>query len=60
MGIVNPTLNFPPNYIESAPVPLGIGKGDLIDPLVRDCVEISRNDWDLFETSWNFKRHPLV
>lgn len=27
---------------------------------VKRCIEISKNDWDTFETSWNFKKHPLV
>lgn len=27
---------------------------------VDDCVEISRIDWDSFETSWDFVRHPLL
>lgn len=27
---------------------------------VESCIDISRADWDSFETSWNFQRHPLV
>ena len=31
---------------------------------VKDIVDIniivSKNDWDSFETSWDFKKHPLV
>lgn len=34
--------------------------GQKINGLVSDSVFISRNDWDSFETSWDFKRHPLV
>ena len=26
----------------------------------KDCIEISKKDWDSFETSWGFKRHPLI
>ena len=25
-----------------------------------ECVEISRNDWNTYETSWDFKKHPLI
>ena len=32
----------------------------LISNLARECVEISKKDWDSFETSWDFKTHPLV
>ena len=28
--------------------------------LVKDNISLSRADWDSFETSWDFKRHPLV
>lgn len=26
----------------------------------KDCIDLSKADWDSFETSWDFKRHPLV
>ncbi len=28
--------------------------------LAKECVQISKADWDSFETSWDFKKHPLV
>ena len=31
-----------------------------IDIITRNTIEISRNDWDSFETSWDFKQHPLI
>ena len=31
-----------------------------IDTLVADNVALSRTDWDSFETSWDFKCHPLL
>ncbi len=31
-----------------------------INLLVKKCIEISKNDWDSFETSWDFKIHPLL
>ncbi len=40
---------------------LPIKKQDFeIDFLVQDTIAISKHDWDSFETSWDFKRHPLV
>ena len=32
----------------------------LIDSVSKSQVEKSKLDWDSFETSWDFKRHPLV
>ena len=31
-----------------------------IQGLVQQAISTSKADWDSFETSWNFKRHPLV
>ena len=31
-----------------------------ISVTARDCVRLSSFDWDSFETSWDFRRHPLV
>jgi hypothetical protein len=28
--------------------------------LAESCISLSKQDWDLFETSWDFKRHPLI
>lgn len=28
--------------------------------LVNENISITKNDWDSFETSWDFKRHPLI
>ncbi|WP_035294148.1 BREX-1 system adenine-specific DNA-methyltransferase PglX [Clostridium sp. KNHs214] len=33
---------------------------DRINGLVNNNIIISRNDWDSFETSWDFKIHPLL
>ena len=33
---------------------------DEIENLANECVRISRADWDSFETSWDFKKHPFV
>lgn len=60
MNIVNPTLNFPPNYIESAPTVAEDIQDYPIDSLVENSIDLSKTDWDSFETSWDFKRNPLV
>ena len=31
-----------------------------IEAIVRENVEISASDWDCFETSYDFRRHPLL
>ena len=31
-----------------------------VDNLAQESITLSKTDWDSFETSWDFKRHPLV
>ena len=56
--ILNPTLNFQVKDVCSMPI-LSNHK-DKIDNLVKENIELSKKDWDSFETSWDFERHPLV
>ena len=58
MSIQNPTLNFQVGNLKN--VPVVIDKEDVTNGLVQDCIDFSRNDWDLFKTSWDFKKHPLI
>ena len=51
---------------------LATNVGDILGiPFLQECVnnveriaekniELSRSDWDSYETSWDFKRNPLV
>ena len=58
LSILNPTLNYQAGNIKS--LPLLTGRESEVDDLVEKNVTTSRTDWDAFETSWDFKRHPLV
>ena len=33
---------------------------DKISALVKQNIQLSKTDWDSFETSWDFKKHPLI
>lgn len=38
-----------------------LGKSTLeIECLADECISLTKDDWDVFETSWDFKRHPLL
>ena len=58
LNILNPTINYQPGDI--AGVPLCVEEENTIEALVKKCVDISNCDWDSFETSWDFARHPLL
>lgn len=57
---ISPTLNFQPGDIGRVPVLIDEVRYQDILELVQRNVEISRNDWDSFETSWDFRKHPLI
>lgn len=58
--VTNPTLNVPPGCVSSIPKAEEIGDKVGIITRARQCVVFSKTDWDSFETSWDFKRHPLL
>ena len=62
LNLINPTLNFPPGAIASLPIIFTTSHQikQKIDAIVENNIFISKNDWDCFETSWNFKIHPLL
>ena len=58
--LINPTLNFVPGAVASVPVKRDSEYEESIVELAEDNVQYSKEDWDSFETSWDFKVHPLV
>ena len=58
--IINPTINYAQNTIAVLPYIIDSNKKPLIVKLVQENVELCKNDWDAFETSWDFARHPLI
>lgn len=58
LSLLNPTLNTTVGDVFK--VPLIIDKQESIESLVVDCINLSQLDWDSFETSWDFKKHPLL
>jgi len=60
LAATNPTLNCQVGNIKSLPLLICESKKRLINELVEKCISISKTDWDYFETSWDFERHPLI
>lgn len=57
---INPTLNWSAGVVGSFPVVSSRESSDGVKSLVVKQVVESEADWDSFETSWDFKRHPLL
>lgn len=61
MAFLNPTLNFGSGTINNVPVPECDSKTiDCVSKIADSLVSLSKLDWDSQETSWDFKRNPLV
>ena len=58
MSYLAPTINYGPEQIDKIPVVMEMQKD--IERQVEENISISKNDWDSFETSWDFQQHPLV
>ena len=57
--ITCPTIHFEVGRIAEIPVIKSDAYSDAIIELAKNCVGVSKSDWDSFETSWDFQRHPL-
>ena len=60
LQIQNPTIVVQAGDVARIPVPEKKNNKQDIENLVEDNISISKEDWDSFETSWDFKVHPLV
>lgn len=56
---LNPTMNYQVNDIENIPVVYNYNLKERILNIVNYNINISIKDWNSFETSWDFKVHPL-
>lgn len=57
---LSPTINYEAGTVEKFPVILRAEKKKNVDDLVLRNISLSKCDNDSFETSWDFKTHPLV
>ena len=53
-------LHFNVEHIENFPITFDAEEKEQISSVVENNVQVSKTDWDSFETSWDFKRHPLI
>lgn len=61
LSLTAATMDF--NLVNVANIPTLIGTAEQkqqIDTLVEQNIAISKDDWDSFETSWDFEMHPLL
>lgn len=57
---VSPTLNYNTGQVATYPIIESVEYRDEVIEIVEECREICKEEWDSFETSWDFERHPLL
>lgn len=57
---LSPTLNYEVGQVASIPVIESKDHTQDVIVKVKDNIKNSKEEWDEFETSWNFKKHPLI
>ena len=60
LSLISPTLNYELNHIINLLLIIDNSKMVYINEKVQENISISKSDWDLYETSWDFKRNPLA
>lgn len=58
LKVLNPTINFQKGNI--ANLPFEFKNKKIITKLGRENTVLSKQDWDAFETSWDFQKSPLL
>lgn len=60
LNIMNPTINLSSGVTAQIPAEVEKDSFNTVSCLSKENVDLSRRDWDSFETSWDFKTHPLI
>ena len=59
-NILSPTINYEVGHIASFPIIEDEQYRNVVNDLVENSISLSKEDWDSFEFSWDFKKHPLI
>ena len=60
LSFINPTINCQVVDMQRLPIIIDKERLDEVSTIVESCIELSNEDWDSFETSWDFVKHPLI
>lgn len=59
LQVLSPTLDFHEGPMSKVPVLVSDNKEEIIETAMQ-CINLAKADWDSYETSWDFIRHPLI
>lgn len=58
--VLSPTINYEAGTVSKFPIVFNTTKYDIVCDLVKNCIDASKEDYNSFETSWDFQTHPLL
>lgn len=60
LPLFNPTMNNTNSDIKRIPYIISSNVQNLTAQIAEKNIELSKREWDSFETSWDFRKHPLI
>ena len=60
LKVLSPTIGCESGYVAKLPYKKEMCANIIVKSLSEDNIDMVKKDWDSFETSWEFKKHPLV
>ncbi|WP_338839079.1 BREX-1 system adenine-specific DNA-methyltransferase PglX [Kurthia gibsonii] len=60
LKILAPTLDYNQGPVGKIPVIISEDKKAIVEEITAENIELTKRDWDSFETSWDFSNHPLL
>ena len=60
LQLLNPTINLQVKDVKAVPLVVNWEQEKNVKECTISCITISQLDWDYYETSWDFKKHPLI
>ena len=58
--VLSPTLDYHEGPMSRVPIIISNQYKNRVEKIVKENIEMCKEDWDSFEISWDFKQHPLV
>ena len=58
--VLSPTLDYHEGPMSRVPIIMDNEQKNMVEQKVEQNIDICKYDWDAFETSWDFIRHPLA
>ncbi|RIW32680.1 BREX-1 system adenine-specific DNA-methyltransferase PglX [Bacillus salacetis] len=58
LAFLSPTVNYEVGHIAS--IPIKYITNENVVSLSKECLDLTKNDWDSYETSWDFLQHPFL